>query len=57
MSPSSEPAPAPVPIRHVRHARYGIGTVASEDDETITVVFDGYGEKSFAKAFAQLEEV
>jgi DNA helicase-2/ATP-dependent DNA helicase PcrA len=57
VSPASEPTPAPVPDRHVRHARYGIGTVVAEDDETITVVFDGYGEKSFAKAFAQLEEV
>ena len=52
-----EMSAAPVPDRHVRHARYGIGTVASEDDETITVAFEGYGEKSFAKAFAQLEEV
>jgi DNA helicase-2/ATP-dependent DNA helicase PcrA len=52
-----ETSAAPVPDRHVRHARYGIGTVASEDDETITVAFEGYGEKSFTKAFAQLEEV
>jgi len=39
----------------VRHERYGIGTVESEDENTITVLFGGYGIKEFAKGFNSLE--
>ena len=43
--------------RTVRHPKYGVGTVVSEDDSMITVSFDGYGEKEFFKAFSELEDV
>ena len=43
--------------RMVRHPKYGVGTVVSEDDSMITVSFDGYGEKEFIKAFSELENV
>ncbi|NTW72306.1 MAG: ATP-dependent helicase [Eubacteriaceae bacterium] len=39
----------------VRHERYGLGTVESEDENTITVQFEGYGLKEFAKGFNPLE--
>jgi DNA helicase II / ATP-dependent DNA helicase PcrA len=41
--------------KKVRHERYGIGTVESEDDNTIRVTFEGYGIKEFAKAFNPLQ--
>lgn len=42
--------------RSVRHPKYGLGTVIHEDDNMITVLFDGYGEKEFFKAFSELED-
>ena len=42
-------------LSKVRHERYGIGAVESEDDNTIVVLFDGYGRKEFDKAFNALE--
>lgn len=56
---ATEPTQAEEPTavaepRRVRHARYGIGTVRSEDGDTVTVVFEGYGEKTFSKAFTPL---
>ena len=40
----------------VRHPKYGRGTVVREDDNMITVLFAGYGEKEFIKAFSELED-
>ena len=47
----------PVSCRMVRHPKYGVGTVISEDENMITVSFDGFGEKEFIKAFSELEDV
>jgi len=41
--------------RQVRHKKYGVGHVLSEDDNLITVEFIGYGIKSFSKIFSELE--
>ena len=41
----------------VRHAKYGIGTVIREDETTIEVAFEGYGNKEFLKAFTLLERL
>jgi Superfamily I DNA and RNA helicases len=38
----------------VTHPKYGEGYIVSEDDENITVKFDGYGEKSFSRLFCPL---
>ena len=43
--------------RCVRHPKYGIGSVIFEDDNMLTVSFDGYGEKEFIKAFSELEDI
>ena len=43
--------------RRVRHSKYGIGTVVKEDDNFVTVSFEGYGEKEFMKAFVGLEDI
>lgn len=43
--------------RRVAHPKYGQGTVVSEDENTITVNFDDYGEKELLKAFSMLEEL
>ncbi len=51
------PAPEDRPTRRVRHGKYGVGVVVAEDEDTVTVAFEGYGEKSFSKTFLQLEEV
>lgn len=39
----------------VRHNKYGEGIVESEDEQSITVKFAGYGSKTFSKMFVQLE--
>lgn len=39
----------------VRHRKYGEGIVESEDEQSITIKFEGYGSKTFAKMFVQLE--
>lgn len=43
--------------RTVFHAKYGEGYIVSEDDDMITAVFEGYGEKSFSKLFCPLKLV
>ncbi len=42
--------------RRVVHERYGNGTVVFEDESVIRVLFDGYGEKEFIRAFAALSD-
>lgn len=42
-------------IKEVKHEKYGIGKVRSEDDTMIEVEFDNYGLKEFIKAFSELE--
>ena len=42
--------------RRVLHERYGSGTVVFEDESVIRVLFDGYGEKEFIRAFAALSD-
>lgn len=43
-------------VKHrVRHTKYGDGYVVSETDDMISAVFEGYGEKSFARMFCPLE--
>ena len=39
----------------VRHGRYGLGTVESEDNDTIRVLFENYGMKEFTRGFNPLE--
>lgn len=41
--------------RYVYHAKYGKGYIVSEDDDTITAMFEGYGEKSFSRLFCPLK--
>lgn len=48
-TPSSE--------RRVKHPKYGIGMVVNENDDLITVLFEGYGKKEFLKAFSGLEDL
>lgn len=43
--------------RQVKHPKYGTGIVMSENDDSITVTFEGYGEKEFVKAFSELEDL
>ena len=43
--------------RRVSHLKYGQGSVVSEDENTITVNFDDYGEKELLKAFSMFEEL
>ena len=43
--------------RRVRHGKYGVGVVVGETEETLTVRFEGYGEKELMKAFSGLEEI
>ena len=38
----------------VAHEKYGVGTVISENEDTITIRFDDYGEKEFLKMFTVL---
>jgi DNA helicase II / ATP-dependent DNA helicase PcrA len=42
-------------IKRVKHDKYGEGIVESEDTESITVLFNDYGSKTFSKVFTTLE--
>lgn len=44
-------------IKRVKHEKYGMGIVISEDDNIVTVDFENYGQKEFIKAFSELEYV
>ncbi len=37
----------------IRHSRYGVGVVLSEDEMTVTGDFEGYGEKTFLKMMVE----
>ena len=39
------------------HSKFGVGVVIGEDDQTITLVFEGVGEKKLIKRFAPLTKV
>ncbi len=39
------------------HAKFGVGVVTREDDQTISLVFEGLGEKKLLKKFAPLTKV
>ena len=39
------------------HSKFGVGVVTGEDDQTITLVFEGVGEKKLLKRFAPLTKV
>jgi len=41
--------------KRVKHEKYGEGLIESEDDDTITILFDGYGSKTFTRMFTTLE--
>lgn len=44
-----------IPIKQVKHKKYGIGKVIKEDDMMVEVEFENYGVKEFIKAFSELE--
>lgn len=44
-------------IKWVRHEKYGMGTVVSEDDNIVSVDFENYGQREFIKAFCELEYI
>lgn len=44
-----------VPIKQVKHKKYGIGKVIKEDEMMLEVEFENYGVKEFIKAFSELE--
>ena len=53
---NNRPDDIPVPDKHMaKHPKYGIGKIIKEDESTITVLFDGYGEKDFLKVFSEIE--
>ena len=45
------------PARKVRHNKYGVGTVLSDDGMMIEVEFENYGVKEFMKGFCEMEEL
>lgn len=49
------PQPKESSPKKVRHARYGEGIIASENEDIITVFFENYGLKTFSKTFCPLE--
>ena len=42
-------------VVQVRHPKYGVGVLRSEDDLMVEAEFDGYGVKQFQKAFGEVE--
>ena len=57
VTPTTASVPQPLnPLpRRVRHPKYGIGNLVSENDLTLEAEFPGYGKKEFLKAFGELE--
>jgi len=41
--------------KYGKHEKYGTGIIIKEDENIITINFDGYGEKEFLKAFGEIE--
>ena len=41
----------------VRHPKFGEGMVISQDEKTMTVIFDDFGEKKLGKGFVKMEKV
>lgn len=41
--------------KRVKHEKYGEGLIENEDDDTITILFDGYGSRTFTKIFTTME--
>lgn len=41
----------------VRHPKFGEGMVIEQDEKTMTVMFDDYGEKKLGKGFVKMEKV
>ncbi|MDD2978657.1 MAG: ATP-dependent helicase [Hespellia sp.] len=41
--------------RKVRHSKYGVGIITSEDETMVEAEFENYGKKQFVKAFSELE--
>lgn len=41
--------------KRVKHEKYGEGLIESKDADKITILFDGYGSKTFTKMFTTLE--
>lgn len=52
--PPKAPAAPPDRARRAAHPRYGEGTVVAEDEATVTVAFEHYGNKEFSKDFCPL---
>lgn len=44
-------------VQKYSHSIFGVGVVTGEDDKTITLVFEGVGEKKLLKRFATLTKV
>ena len=42
-------------VVQVRHPKYGVGVLRSEDELMVEAEFDGYGVKQFLKAFGEVE--
>lgn len=41
----------------LRHPKFGVGMLISQDEKTMTVMFDDYGEKKLGKGFVKMEKV
>ena len=52
-----ENIPPETPKQLVEHPKYGRGTIISENEDTIVIQFDDYGEKEMLKAFSQLKKI
>ena len=41
----------------VRHPKFGEGMVIEQDDKTMTVMFDEFGQKKLGKGYVKMEKV
>ncbi len=41
----------------LRHPKFGVGMLIRQDEKTMTVMFDDYGEKKLGKGFVKMEKV
>lgn len=41
----------------MRHPKFGEGMIIEQDDKTMTVMFDDFGQKKLGKGYVKMEKV
>ncbi|MDD3402968.1 MAG: ATP-dependent helicase [Hespellia sp.] len=56
-TPDSDHTNTDEKVQKVRHEKYGVGIIISEDENMVEAEFENYGVKQFMKMFSELERI